>query len=229
MLYELDGVRPTLGPEAWVAPDAAVIGDVVLGARATVWFGCLLRGDTNRIRIGARTNIQDLSVLHVNPGAEWDCIVGDDVTVGHAAIVHACKLHDGAFVGMGATVLDGAVIESGGMLAAGGLLAPGKRIPGGRAVGRVARAQAAGHRCGGAGAAGRHRGALRGGGATLSRRFEAGRVGLRGRPGPSPRHGSPPHRSSRIRPSAGPGRLRAGAALRARYGPAARRGAGLVR
>lgn len=131
MLYELDGVAPTIAPDAWVAPDAVVIGDVVLGAQATVWFGCLVRGDTNRIRIGARTNIQDLTVLHVNPGEGWECIVGDDVTVGHSAIVHACRLHDGAFVGMGATVLDGAVIESGGMLAAGGLLAPGKRIPAG--------------------------------------------------------------------------------------------------
>ena len=131
MLYELDGVRPEIAGDAWVAPDAVVIGDVVLGSRATIWFGCLVRGDTNRIRIGARTNIQDLTVLHVNPGEGWDCIIGEDVTVGHSAIVHACRLHDGAFVGMGATVLDGAVIESGGMLAAGGLLAPGKRIPAG--------------------------------------------------------------------------------------------------
>lgn len=131
MLYELDGVRPEISADAWVAPDAVVIGDVVLGSLATIWFGCLVRGDTNRIRIGARTNIQDLTVLHVNPGEGWECIIGDDVTVGHSAIVHACQLQDGAFVGMGATVLDGAVIESGGMLAAGGLLAPGKRIPAG--------------------------------------------------------------------------------------------------
>ncbi len=101
----------------------------VLGERATVWFGCLVRGDTNRIRIGARTNIQDNSVLHVNPGEEWVCEIGEDVTVGHMAIVHACKLENFAFVGMGATVLDGGVIEEGGMLAAGGLLTPGKRIP----------------------------------------------------------------------------------------------------
>ena len=131
MLYELDGVRPEIAADAWVAPDAVVIGDVVLGSLATIWFGCLVRGDTNRIRIGARTNIQDLTVLHVNPGEGWECIIGEDVTVGHSAIVHACRLHDGAFVGMGATVLDGAVIESGGMLAAGGLLAPRKRIPAG--------------------------------------------------------------------------------------------------
>ena len=129
MLYELEGVVPRLAEGAWVAPTAVVIGDVVLGERATIWWNCLVRGDTNRIRIGARTNIQDNSVLHVNPGEEWVCEIGEDVTIGHMAIVHACKLENFAFVGMGATVLDGAVIEQGGMLAAGGLLTPGKRIP----------------------------------------------------------------------------------------------------
>ena len=131
MLYELDGISPRIAPDAWVAPDATVIGDVWLGARSTIWFHCLVRGDTNRIRIGDRTNIQDGSILHVNPGEEWTCEIGNDVTVGHGCIIHACKLLDGAFVGMGATVLDGAVIEGGGMLAAGALLAPGKRIPAG--------------------------------------------------------------------------------------------------
>ena len=129
MLFELDGVAPRLEAGAWVAPSAVVVGDVWLGERATVWFNCLVRGDTNRIRIGARTNVQDNSVLHVNAGEEWVCEIGEDVTVGHMAIVHACKLENFAFVGMGATVLDGAVIEEGGMLAAGGLLTPGKRIP----------------------------------------------------------------------------------------------------
>lgn len=131
MLYELEGVQPQIAGDAWVAPDATVIGDVWLGSRSTIWFKTLVRGDTNRIRIGDRTNIQDGCILHVNPGEAWVCTVGNDVTVGHAAIIHACALQDGAFVGMGATVLDGAVIESGGMLAAGGLLTPGKRIPAG--------------------------------------------------------------------------------------------------
>ncbi len=127
-LYSLEGMAPTLATDAWVAPNATVIGNVCLGVRSSVWFGCVLRGDTNQIRVGARSNIQDGTIVHVNAGEEWMCLIGDDVTIGHAAIIHACRLHDRAFVGMGATVLDGAVIEEGGMLAAGALLTPGKRL-----------------------------------------------------------------------------------------------------
>ena len=132
MLYELAGVRPQIDPDAWVADTATVIGDVHVGPGSTVWFGVVLRGDTNRIRIGARSNVQDLTLVHVNPGEAWSCSIGDDVTIGHSCIIHACTLQDGAFVGMGATVLDGAVVETGGMLAAGALLAPGKRVPSGQ-------------------------------------------------------------------------------------------------
>lgn len=127
-LYFWGDVAPRIAEDAWVAPNATVIGDVWLAAQSSVWFGCVLRGDTNRIRVGARSNIQDGTIVHVNAGEQWACLIGDDVTIGHAAIIHACQLHDGAFVGMGATVLDGAVIEKGGMLAAGALLTPGKRI-----------------------------------------------------------------------------------------------------
>ena len=130
MLFELEGTAPRIDPTAFVAPGAVIIGDVWIGAHSGIWFGCVLRGDTNHIRIGARSNIQDGSILHVARGT-LACLIGDDVTVGHAAIVHACTLENGAFVGMGATVLDGAVIEPGGMLAAGGLLTPGKRLPAG--------------------------------------------------------------------------------------------------
>ena len=126
-LYPFEGKQPVVDPEAWVAPTAAVIGDVTIGPRSNIWYHCVLRGDTNIMRIGARTNIQDGSILHLNAGAE-PLIIGDDVTIGHACIVHACTLRDRAFVGMGATVLDRAVIEEGGMLGAGGLLPPGKRI-----------------------------------------------------------------------------------------------------
>ncbi len=126
-LWALDGVAPQVAPDAWVAPTATVIGDVVLGAGASVWWHCVLRGDTNHIRVGDGTNIQDGTIVHVSRGS-FPCLIGRDVTVGHACIVHACTLEDRAFVGMGATVLDGATIAEGGMLAAGGLLTPGKRI-----------------------------------------------------------------------------------------------------
>jgi gamma-carbonic anhydrase len=126
-LWSLDGIAPRVADSAWVAPTATVIGDVTLGPESNVWFGCVLRGDTAPIRVGARTNIQDGSVLHVT-GNTMPCVLGDDVTVGHMALVHACTLENRAFVGMGAQVLDGAVIEEEGMLAAGALLTPGKRI-----------------------------------------------------------------------------------------------------
>jgi carbonic anhydrase/acetyltransferase-like protein (isoleucine patch superfamily) len=121
LLYALNGVSPTIHPSAWVAPTAVLIGDVRLGPEANIWFNCVLRADTNPIIVGARSNIQDGTIIHVDHGANFTEI-GDDVTVGHAAIIHACKLRNRAFVGMGATVLDGAVIE------AAGLLGPGKRI-----------------------------------------------------------------------------------------------------
>jgi carbonic anhydrase/acetyltransferase-like protein (isoleucine patch superfamily) len=126
-ILPFEGHFPRIDPSAWVAPTAVVLGDVEIGAGSSVWFHCVLRGDTNFIRIGARTNIQDGSILHVNRDT-FACILGNDVTVGHAAIIHACTIEDGGFVGMGATVLDGAVIETGGLLGAGGLLSPGKRI-----------------------------------------------------------------------------------------------------
>ncbi|MBX6745557.1 MAG: gamma carbonic anhydrase family protein [Acetobacteraceae bacterium] len=126
-LYPFEGKVPVVHPTAFVAPTAAVIGDVEIGEGSNIWYHCVLRGDTNYIRIGARTNIQDGTIIHVNAGKQCT-VIGDDVTVGHAAIVHACTLKDRAFVGMGATVLDDAVIEEGGVLAAGSVLPPGKRI-----------------------------------------------------------------------------------------------------
>jgi carbonic anhydrase/acetyltransferase-like protein (isoleucine patch superfamily) len=130
VIAPFEGVAPRIHPGAWVAPNAVVLGDVEIGEGASVWYGCVLRGDTNFIRIGARSNIQDGTIIHVNAGRE-PTVIGADVTVGHAAIIHACTLEDGAFVGMGATVLDGAVVESGAVLAACSVLPPGKRIPGG--------------------------------------------------------------------------------------------------
>jgi gamma-carbonic anhydrase len=126
-VFSLDGITPQIAPDAFIAPTAAVIGDVVIGSETGIWFHVLVRGDMGIIRIGARTNIQDGSVIHIDSGG-MDTHIGDDVTVGHNAVIHACTLKNRAFVGISATVLDGAVIEEGGMLAAGGLLTPGKVI-----------------------------------------------------------------------------------------------------
>ena len=126
-VFSLDGVTPQIAEDAFIAPSAAVIGDVVIGSETGIWFHVLVRGDMNIIRIGARTNIQDNVVVHVDSGGAAT-MIGDDVTVGHNAVVHGCVLKNRAFVGISATVLDGAVIEEGGMLGAGGLLTPGKVI-----------------------------------------------------------------------------------------------------
>ncbi len=113
-LYRLGDAHPSIDPSAWIAPTAAVIGDVRIGAGSGVWFHCVLRGDANFIQIGKRTNIQDGTIVHVDPG-EFAAVIGDDVTIGHACIIHGCRLEDTAFVGMGATVMNGCVIESGGV------------------------------------------------------------------------------------------------------------------
>jgi carbonic anhydrase/acetyltransferase-like protein (isoleucine patch superfamily) len=126
-IFALNGVTPAIAADAFIAPTAAVIGNVVVGSETGIWFHCLVRGDLNSIRIGTRSNIQDGAIIHVDSG-EFSTFIGDDVTVGHNAVIHACTLKNRAFVGISATVLDGAVIEEGGMLAAGGLLTPGKVI-----------------------------------------------------------------------------------------------------
>ncbi len=126
-LHPFNGTMPRLDPTAWVAPGAQVIGDVEMGAGASVWYNVVVRGDVMPIRIGARSNIQDGSIVHVTRGLAATTI-GDDVLVGHMAIIHGCTLMDRSFVGLGAIVMDGCVIEPEGMLGAGALLSPGKRI-----------------------------------------------------------------------------------------------------
>lgn len=127
IILPFDGVTPRIAPDAFIAPTAAVIGDVVIGAGSSVWFNCTLRGDVHEIRVGERTNIQDGSVVHVTSG-KFGCYIGSDITIGHNAVIHACTLEDGCFVGMSATVMDGAVVESQAMVAAGALVTPGKRV-----------------------------------------------------------------------------------------------------
>ena len=125
------GITPAIDPSAFIAPGARVIGDVHIGPGSSLWYNVVVRGDVNRIRIGARTNIQDGSVVHVSTRTH-PTLIGDDVLVGHLAMLHGCTLHDHAFVGLGSIVMDGCVIESDGMLAAGAMLTPGKRITSGQ-------------------------------------------------------------------------------------------------
>lgn len=143
-ILSFGGVAPRIHPAAFVAAGARIIGDVEIGEGASIWYNCVLRGDVNRIRIGARTNIQDGSVLHVDSpdadGGGHQTLIGEEVLIGHLAMVHGCLLHDRAFVGLGAIVMDGCEIESDAMLAAGAMLTPGKRIPSGQLwAGRPAR------------------------------------------------------------------------------------------
>jgi carbonic anhydrase/acetyltransferase-like protein (isoleucine patch superfamily) len=132
IIREFNGVSPKIHETAFIAENAAVIGNVEIGPKSSVWYGCVIRGDMNYIRIGANTNIQDGTVIHVDSeGEHWNgmpTLIGDNVTVGHRAMLHACTLEDNSFVGMSATVLDGAVVESGAMVAAAALVTPGKRV-----------------------------------------------------------------------------------------------------
>lgn len=126
-IYPYEEHIPQLAEGVFIAPSADVIGNVALGKGTSVWFGVTIRGDVNTIKIGAGTNIQDGTVCHVTY-KKGPLVIGDNVTVGHNATLHACTLKDGAFVGMGATVMDHAVVESGAMVAAGALVPPGKVV-----------------------------------------------------------------------------------------------------
>jgi carbonic anhydrase/acetyltransferase-like protein (isoleucine patch superfamily) len=124
-------IMPVIDPTAFIAPGSRIIGDVRIGAEASIWYNSVIRGDIGTISIGARTNIQDGTVIHVT-GGRFDTEIGADVLIGHIAMIHGCKLHDRAFVGLGAIVMDGCEIEPDGMLAAGAMLTPGKRIGAGQ-------------------------------------------------------------------------------------------------
>lgn len=134
MIYALDGVSPTVPTDGdyWVAPGAHVIGKIVLGSKTSVWFGAVLRGDNEPIVVGAGTNIQENSILHTDIGCPLT--IGENCTIGHAAILHGCKIGDGSLVGMGATILNNAVIGKGCLIGAGALITEGKTIPDGSLV-----------------------------------------------------------------------------------------------
>jgi carbonic anhydrase/acetyltransferase-like protein (isoleucine patch superfamily) len=121
------GTWPTIAADAFIAPNAIVIGDVVIGARSNVWFNCVIRGDENYIRIGADTNVQDGTIVHISKDTA-PTVIGSGITIGHGAIIHGCTLEDRCMIGIGAIVLDGAVVEEGAVVAAGAVVSPGKRV-----------------------------------------------------------------------------------------------------
>jgi len=134
MIRPFKGISPSIEESAFIAEGAVVIGDVTIGKEASIWYNCVVRGDVNFIRIGDRTNIQDLSMLHVthrknadDPGAPL--VIGNDVTVGHNVTLHGCTIEDGAFIGMQAMVMDKAVVGKGALVAARALVTEGTIIP----------------------------------------------------------------------------------------------------
>lgn len=127
MLSEFKGKLPKISQTAFIADSAELIGDVDIGEHSSVWFGAVIRGDRSRIKIGDRTNIQDNAVIHSDPGDIVE--VGDNVTVGHAAVLHGCKIGNNVIVGMNATILDGADIGENSIVGAGALVSPGKKFP----------------------------------------------------------------------------------------------------
>ena len=133
-IIAIHGKGPRIHDSAFIAPGCRIIGDVEIGPDVSVWYNCVLRADVSRIVIGARSNVQDGSVLHCDAPHPGDpqgspLLIGEDVLIGHMAMIHGCTLEDRAFVGLGSIVMDGCVLEENSMLAAGAMLTPGKRIP----------------------------------------------------------------------------------------------------
>lgn len=132
MIINYDGMKPNIHGSCFVAESAEVIGNVNVGENTSIWYNCVLRGDGNQIRIGNYTNIQDGTVVHISK--EYATEIGDYVTVGHKAIIHACKIGNNVLIGMGAIILDGAEIEDNVLVGAGSIVTPGKKIPSGSLV-----------------------------------------------------------------------------------------------
>ncbi len=134
MIRPFKSVLPTVDPSVFVDQTAQVIGDVHLGPECSVWMNVVIRGDVNSIRVGRRTNIQDGTIVHVNRVPSFPCLIGDEVTIGHGALVHGCTIEDRCLVGMGAILLNGCHIGTGSIIAAGTLVPEGMRIPPGSMV-----------------------------------------------------------------------------------------------
>jgi carbonic anhydrase/acetyltransferase-like protein (isoleucine patch superfamily) len=135
MLHKFKGTLPSLGENTWVAPSADVVGEVECGKDCSIWFGCVVRGDVHYIQIGDRTNIQDLSMIHVTHYKKPDrsdgnpTVIGSDVTIGHRVMLHGCTIEDACLIGMSATILDGAVIGKESIVGAGALVTKNKVFP----------------------------------------------------------------------------------------------------
>jgi len=145
-LRPFQGIAPILGLRVYLDPASTVIGDVVLGDDVSIWPGAVVRGDVNFIRIGARSNVQDGSIVHVTHDGPYGkpgglaTLIGEDVTIGHGAIIHACTIEDACLIGMGSVILDGAVIRKNGFVGAGAVVSPGKTVgPGELWLGNPAR------------------------------------------------------------------------------------------
>jgi carbonic anhydrase/acetyltransferase-like protein (isoleucine patch superfamily) len=128
LLVSLEGNAPEIDPTAWIAPNATLIGRVRVGPRASIWYGCVLRADTDQIVIGEGSNVQDNSTIHADEG--MPTIIGAGVGIGHGAIIHGATIEDGCLIGMGATLLNGSIIRSGALVAAGALVLEGQEVPG---------------------------------------------------------------------------------------------------
>ena len=129
MIKNFQNLTPKIHESAFIAENAVIIGDVEIGERASVWYNCVLRGDVNQIRIGADTNVQDGTIIHVSRGADFPTIIEKEVTVGHSATIHGCYIEQGSLIGIGAIILDGARIGKNSLIAAGSLVTPNTVIP----------------------------------------------------------------------------------------------------
>lgn len=127
LILPYKGILPTFGKDCFIAPHSSVIGDVVMGDRASLWFNVVVRGDVNHICIGSETNIQDGSIVHVTR-VKFPTLIGSRVTIGHSVTLHGCVLEDACFIGMQACIMDGAIVEEGAMVGAGALVTPGQRV-----------------------------------------------------------------------------------------------------
>ena len=130
LILPYNNIYPTIAKSAYIAPNAVIIGDVTIGENSNIWFNCVIRGDVAKVTIGKGTNIQDGTIIHVTRGG-FNTTIGDFVTIGHMAMLHACKIEDYAFIGMNATVMDKTIISSQAMVAAGSVVTNNKIVPSG--------------------------------------------------------------------------------------------------